>query len=271
MQGKTKPQSRLASRENTSMPSFDLTVVYRRIEALKPDPANPRLHSKKQIRQIARSIETFGFNVPVLVDAELKVIAGHGRLLACGELGRTEVPTLCLDHLTPAQARAFMIADNRLTEIASWDDKLLAQQLKDLSLLGLDFSIEVTGFEIGEIDLRIAALEDMPEQADDDPADAVPELPTRPPLTKMGDVWLLGRHRVMCGNALDAAAFGADGRGTRGHGLQRRSIQRADSWSRGRPRCDPPSRLPDGLGRDGQRGIHCLSQPGLPEPRRVQR
>src|SRR5712671_4072252 len=209
MQAKTKPQSRLGDRENTSMPSFYLTVVYRRIEALKPDPANPRLHSKKQIRQIAHSIETFGLNVPVLVDAELKVIAGHGRLLACSELGITEVPTLCLDHLTPAQARAFMIADNRLTEIASWDDKLLAEQLKDLSLLGLDFSIEVTGFEIGEIDLRIAALDDMPGQADNDPADAVPELPTRPPLSRIGDVWLLGRHRVMCGNALDAAAFAA--------------------------------------------------------------
>jgi DNA modification methylase len=102
-----------------------------------------------------------------------------------------------------------MIADNRLTEIASWDDKLLAEQLKDLSLLGLDFSIEVTGFEIGEIDLRIAALDDMPGQADNDPADAVPELPTRPPLSRIGDVWLLGRHRVMCGNALDAAAFAA--------------------------------------------------------------
>ena len=85
------------------MPSCDLRVVYRRIEALKPDPANPRLHSKKQIRQIADSIETFGFNVPVLVDAELKVICGHCRLLACDELGWTEVPTLCLDHLTPAQ------------------------------------------------------------------------------------------------------------------------------------------------------------------------
>jgi len=131
------------------MPSCDLRVVYRRIEALKPDPANPRLHSKKQIRQIADSIETFGFNVPVLVDAELKVICGHCRLLACHELGWTEVPTLCLDHLTPAQARAYMITDNRLTEIATWDDRLLAQQLKDLSLLGLDFSLEVTGFEVG--------------------------------------------------------------------------------------------------------------------------
>jgi len=139
-----------------------LAVVHRRIDELKPDPANPRLHSKKQIRQIARSIETFGFNVPILIDHDGKVIAGHGRLLACRELGWSEVPTLCLDHLSPAQARAFMIADNRLSEIAGWDDRLLAEQLKDLSLLGLDFSLEVTGFEIGEIDLRIASLDDPP-------------------------------------------------------------------------------------------------------------
>jgi DNA modification methylase len=185
-----------------------LKVIYRLIEELRPDPANPRVHSKKQIRQIANSIETFGFNVPVLVDADLNVIAGHGRLLACRELGWTEVPTLCLDHLTSAQARAFMIADNRLTEIASWDDRLLAQQLKDLSLLGLDFDIEVTGFETGEIDLRIASLEHMPER-DADPADAVPEVSAGPPVSKIGDVWLLGRHRILCGNALDPAAYAA--------------------------------------------------------------
>src|SRR5256885_6341830 len=137
----------------------ELRIDLRPAEELKPNPANPRLHSKKQIRQIANSIETFGFNVPVLVDAELNVIAGHGRLLACRELGWSEVPTLCLDHLTPAQARAFAIADNRLTEIATWDDRLLAQELKELSLLRLDFNIEVTGFEMGEIDFRIASLE----------------------------------------------------------------------------------------------------------------
>ena len=208
MQAKIKPPSRLGARENISMPSFDLTVVYRRIEALKPDPANPRIHSRKQIRQIANSIETFGFNVPVLVDADDKVIAGHGRLLACRELGWSEVPTLRLDHLSPAQARAFMIADNRLTEIAGWDDKLLAEQLKDLSLLGLDFNLEVTGFEMGEIDLRIASLDDLPEQ-DDDPADAVLEPSLGPPVSNLGDLWLFGRHRVLCGNALDPAAFAA--------------------------------------------------------------
>src|SRR3984893_727077 len=183
-----------------------LKVIYRPIEELKLDPANPRLHSKKQIRQIANSIETFGFNLPVLVDAKLKVICGHGRLLACRELGWSEVPTLCLDHLTPAQARAFMIADNRLTEIATWDDRLLAEQLKDLALEGLDFSLEVTGFEMGEIDLRITSLDDTPVQ-DDDPADAMPEVSTGPSVSKLGDLWLLDEHRVLCGDVLDVAAF----------------------------------------------------------------
>jgi DNA modification methylase len=200
-------KSPAASRIGASVPSR-LSVVYRRIDDLKPDPANPRLHSKKQIRQIANSIEVFGFIVPILIDRDGKVIAGHGRLLACRELGITDAPTLCLDHLTPAQARAFMIADNRLTEIATWDDRLLAQQLKDLSLLGLDFSLEVIGFEMGEIDLRIASLEDMPEQAHD-PADAVPELSLGPPVSKLGDLWVLGRHRISCGNALDPDAFAA--------------------------------------------------------------
>src|SRR5205814_137483 len=124
-----------------------------------PDPANPRQHGAKQIAKLAKSIEVFGFNVPVLVDAALHVIAGNARLAACQTLGLTEVPTVCLDHLSAAQVRAFMIADNRLSELAEWDDGLLAQQLKDLSLLGLDFSLEVTGFEIAEIDLRIGSLD----------------------------------------------------------------------------------------------------------------
>ena len=206
MFGKVKRSLDLSVKEHRSMPGLDLTIVYREIDDLKPDPRNPRLHSKKQIRQIASSIETFGFNVPVLVDAELKVICGHGGLLACRELGWSEVPTLCLDHLTPAQTRAFMIADNRLTEIAIWDDRLLAQQLQELSVLGLYFSLEVTGFEVPEIDLPIASLDDMPEQ-DDDPADAVPEVSAEPAISQIGDLWLLGRHRVLCGNALDSEAF----------------------------------------------------------------
>ena len=185
-----------------------LKILFRPIHEVKPDPKNPRVHSKKQIRQIAASIKAFGFNVPILTDREGNVVCGHGRLSACRELGWSEVPTLCLDHLTPAQARAFMIADNRLTEIATWDDRLLAEQLKDLSLIGLDFSIEVTGFEMGEIDLRIASLEDLPEQ-DDDPADVVPEIPGGAPVSKLADLWQLGPHRVLCGSALDPADFAA--------------------------------------------------------------
>src|SRR5436190_23389562 len=101
-----------------------------------------------------------------------------------------------------------MIADNRLTEIGTWDDRLLAQQLRDLALSGLDFSLEVTGFEMGEIDLRIASLEEM-STPDDDPADAVPEMSGGPPVSKIGDLWLLDRHRVLCGDALDPEAFTA--------------------------------------------------------------
>ena len=200
-----KSPSSSPNKPGAADPKF-LKIVYRLIRELKTNPINPRLHSQKQIRQIANSVRTFGFNVPVLIDRDNNVIAGHGRLLACAELGWTEVPTLCLDHLTPTQARAFMIADNRLTEIGTWDDRLLAQQFKELSLLGLDFNIEVTGFEMGEIDLRIASLEELSE-TDADPADVLPEVPAGPPLSKLGDAWVLGRHRVLCGDALDAAAF----------------------------------------------------------------
>ena len=123
-----------------------IEVIYRSIGELKSDPGNPRVHSARQVRQIARSIETFGFNVPVLIDSSGNVVAGHGRIEAAKLLGLNEVPTICLEHLTPAQARAFMIADNRLTEISVWDDRLLAEQFRALSVLDLDFSLEVTGF-----------------------------------------------------------------------------------------------------------------------------
>jgi len=208
MNSKVKQQLRLTSSVYNPKESTNLKIVYCRIDTLKPDPANPRRHTKRQIRQIADSIKTFGFNVPILIYRDGNVVAGHGRLLACRLLGITEVPTLCLDHLTAAQARVFMIADNRLTEIAAWDDQLLAQQLKELSLSGLDFNIEVTGFEMGEIDLRIASLDD-PIEATDDPADVVPDVSAGPPLSKIGDLWLLGPHRVLGGDARDPASFAA--------------------------------------------------------------
>lgn len=183
-----------------------LQVNYRPIRDLRLDPNNPRSHSRRQVRQIGRSIETFGFNVPVLVDATLNVIAGHGRIAACQELGWTEVPTVQLDHLRPAEARAFMIADNRLTENSVWDDRLLAEQLKELSLLELDFSLEATGFEMGEIDLRIEGLTTA-AAAPSDPAESIPEVEPGPPVSRPGDLWTLNRHRLLCGSALDLGAY----------------------------------------------------------------
>ncbi|MBX9792748.1 MAG: ParB/Srx family N-terminal domain-containing protein, partial [Burkholderiaceae bacterium] len=134
------------------------TITVQALADLQLDPKNPRLHSKRQIQQIANSIEAFGFNVPVLVDSRLNVIAGHGRVLACRQLGWTEVPTIALDHLSPAQARAFMVADNRLTDNSTWDDQLLAESLKELSEMDLDFQLDAIGFELAEIDLRIEQM-----------------------------------------------------------------------------------------------------------------
>src|SRR5271157_3834161 len=114
-------------------PTDNLTVNYLPVSFLKPNPKNPRKHNDRQIRMLARSIKAVGFNVPVLVDRNDNVVAGHARLLAAYLLGMQEVPTIRLDHLTPSQAQAFLIADNRLTEIALWDDQLLAEQLKILA------------------------------------------------------------------------------------------------------------------------------------------
>ncbi|HTF63096.1 MAG TPA: ParB/Srx family N-terminal domain-containing protein [Edaphobacter sp.] len=119
-----------------------LEITYLRTTSLKPDPRNPRVHSDKQVRQIAQSIESFGFNVPLLIDDQQKVIAGHGRLLAACKMGWDTVPAIKLSHLTESQRMAFLIADNRLTENSSWDERMLGEQLKILSELILHFDLE---------------------------------------------------------------------------------------------------------------------------------
>ena len=191
--------------QNIDKSAGRVQVIYRPISELKLDPRNPRVHSARQVRQIARSIDTFGFNVPVLIDASGKVIAGHGRILACQQLGHTDVPTISLEHLSEAQAKAFMIADNRLTENSTWDDRLLGEQLKELSEVELDFNLEATGFEMGEIDLRIEGLSADPE--DDDPADALPEHGSESPVTRPGNLRLLDQHRVCCASALEESSY----------------------------------------------------------------
>jgi DNA modification methylase len=183
-----------------------LSVVSRAVADLRLDPNNPRLHTRNQIRQIARSIETFGFNVPVLIDAHGRLIAGHGRVLAAQLLGMAHVPTIKLEHLTEAQIRAFMIADNRLTVNSVWDDHLLAEQLKELSTLELDFSVEATGFEMGEIDVMIDNLAPA-LSGKDDPADAIPDSRIKSQVTQAGDLWVLDRHRVNCGDARNEDSY----------------------------------------------------------------
>src|SRR5450755_3654387 len=155
--------------------SNDLRIEQLTIRALKLDPRNPRRHSDQQIGQIARSIESFGFNVPVLIDSGNRVLAGHGRVRAAEKLRWLSVPVIRLAHLTEAQARAFGIADNRLAENSTWDDHLLGEIFRELASVDLDFSLEATGFSVGEIDLRIEGLSSDPS-GEPDPADHVPEI-----------------------------------------------------------------------------------------------
>jgi len=179
-----------------------LAVEYMPIASISPDPANARLHKPAQIAAIARSIQNFGFNVPLLVDEACKVIAGHGRLAGAIKAGIKHVPIIRLSHLSEAQRRAYMIADNRLTDLSRWDEKILAETLRDLSVADLDFELDAIGFSVGEIDLRIGSLEDASANSDDQPVVLEAEAVTRP-----GDIWQLGHHRLLCGDALDARSW----------------------------------------------------------------
>lgn len=182
-----------------------LAIVYRPISELKLDAANPKDHSRRQVRQIANSIAQFGFITPVVIDAYGNVVAGHGRILAASLLGWTEVATIRVDHLSEAQIRAFRIADNRLTENSTWNERLLGEQLKFLAESDLDFSIEVTGFEASEIDMYIEGLAEQREE--NDPADTLPEIQTAPLVTREGDRFLLGNNVVVCADARAESSF----------------------------------------------------------------
>src|SRR5262249_21358595 len=146
-----------------------LKIVYKDPGRLKPRAKNPRTHTRRQIRQIAASITEFGFINPILIDGAGGIIAGHGRAEAAKLLGMSDVPTVRVDHLTPAQIRAYVIADNKLAENAGWDGALLALEFQELSV-HLDFDVTITGFETAEIDLLIRDLnEDSPDDADEVP------------------------------------------------------------------------------------------------------
>jgi DNA modification methylase len=166
---------------------------------LMPYPRNARTHSKKQVRQIAASIERFGFTNPVLIDRENTILAGHGRVAAAKLLGMDEVPCLRLERMSAAEKRAYILADNKLALNAGYDEEILAEELKDLLALDLDFDIGLTGFSIPEIDSLIEGL--SPEEPGAPEEDIIPgDGPVR---CRPGDLWQLGPHRLICGNALD--------------------------------------------------------------------
>lgn len=180
-----------------------LQIVYRPIEELHPRPNNPRTHSKKQIEQLARSITKFGFTNPALIDDHDGIIAGHGRVEAASLLGMTEVPTIRLNSLSEADVRAYVIADNQLAVNAGWSRELLAQEFKYLTELDFDFDATITGFDLPDIDAMVGEA----SQVSDDPDDRVREPTCDQVVTCPGDVWQVGRHRLICGDSTNAETY----------------------------------------------------------------
>jgi DNA modification methylase len=174
------------------------------IALLRPYPGNARTHSKKQVKQIAASVERFGFTNPVLVSDDGEIIAGHGRVEAARLLGMRTVPTLALSHLSKAERRAYVLADNKLALNAGWDKQILAIELQ--ALVDLEFDVELTGFSLAEIDLVLDEAGEADPDGNDASEDAVPVV-SGTPITRMGDLWQLGRHRLLCGDTQDTAAM----------------------------------------------------------------
>ena len=179
--------------------AFPDRVATRDVEALRPYPGNARKHSQKQLRQLSASIRQFGFTVPVLVNGENMIMAGHGRVEAARLAGMREVPVICLEHLTPEQARAYILADNRLAELAEWDQAQLAIELQ--GIIDLGFDPELIGFDPAEVDrvLDTALAGDPDASVDKD--DRIPENATVA-VSRPGDIWHMGRHKLICGDAL---------------------------------------------------------------------
>jgi DNA modification methylase len=172
------------------------------IERLLPYIRNARTHSEEQIAQIAASIAEFGFTAPILAGSDGVIVAGHGRLAAARKLGLATVPVVVLEHLTPTQRRALVIADNKIAENAGWDEELLRLELAELQ--EADFDLALTGFDADEL-LEIMAGEETTAEGNTD-EDAAPEVPVTP-VSEPGDVWIMGKHRLLCGDSTDAASY----------------------------------------------------------------
>ena len=173
-----------------------IKLEYRAVDALIPYARNAKQHSEAQVAQIAASIREFGWGAPILIDGQNNVIAGHGRLLAARKLGLLEVPVVPMEHLTDTQRRALILADNKIGENASWEDELLGIELSELKDAGFDLGL--TGFSTEEWEALIAGEAQTKDGLTDD--DAVPEV-SENPISKPGDLWILGEHKLLCGDA----------------------------------------------------------------------
>jgi DNA methylase/ParB/Sulfiredoxin domain len=193
--------AKISTKEDSSFKQ----ISYLAIGELVPASDNPRKHSRQQVHAIARSIKAFGFNAPILIDRNRRIVAGHGRYEAAKLLGLTQVPAVFLDHLTETQAKAYRLGDNKLSDRSVFDDAMVAAQLKELSELAVDFDIDAIGFELPELDVRIQSLDDP------DATDRADEfnVATGPALSLPGDLWLLGPHRLYSGNSLEPTSYAA--------------------------------------------------------------
>lgn len=179
-----------------------LAVSYISPEEVKPYQNNPKKHSEKQITQIINSIKEFKFNNPILIDENNVLIAGHGRLLASKHLQIKEIPAIRLTHLTESQKKAYRIADNKLTENGAWDTDLLKIEFEEIQKLNLDLNLDITGFDNQDIDLLF-----NPPPPADNKLNKIPYIPEKEIVSKAGDIWQLGSHRIICGDALERITF----------------------------------------------------------------
>jgi ParB-like chromosome segregation protein Spo0J len=194
-----------AGRRNvvTNAGLVEIQIRYRPVGDLVLDPRNPRQHSQSQVNLIADSIREFGFVMPIVVDDTGQVVIGHGRALAAKKLGMPRVPVVEIRHLSKAQLKALRIADNRLAQHAHWDERLLGESFVELKELDLDFDLSITGFALAEIDQAIQKIDDGITVEVDDETNATSGVPVCRP----GDVWQLGDHRVLCGDATSESSF----------------------------------------------------------------
>src|SRR6202049_2618119 len=173
-------------------------IEHWKLTELAPSPRNPRRHSDAQIAQIAGSISHFGFNSPILIDSKGNIIAGHGRYLAALKLGLETVPVIVLDHLSEIEKRAYLLADNKLADLSAWDDETLASELAELR----DAEIDLAGLGFSDDEVRVLlAGAELPDNDQSD-EEEIPQPPAEP-VTRAGDIWLVGKHRVICGDCRD--------------------------------------------------------------------